>query len=86
MHANVDLIPIIDYNHFLYLHPLDSLGLSLIIIRLSGSENYAIWNCAMLITLLGKNKLGFVYGSCIKDRLDELSRALWDKCNVVIIG
>ncbi|XP_070012657.1 uncharacterized protein [Nicotiana sylvestris] len=56
------IFPTIDHNHPLYLQPTDTPGSSLISLRLTGSDNYALWSRSMRIGLLGKSKLGFVDG------------------------
>lgn len=40
----------------------------------------------MLITVQGKNRLGFVDGSYGKNLFHTIMDALWDKCNEVIFG
>ena len=53
----------IDHNHPLYLSPSDVPGAMQIGIQLTGMENYTLWSRAIELTLLTKNKLGFVDGS-----------------------
>lgn len=52
--------PALAYTHPLYLGPSDTLSGVLILIKLTGSENYGLWSRPMKIALLGKRKLGFV--------------------------
>lgn len=54
----------IDHNHPLFLQSSDTPGLALIGIKLSGPKNYILWSKSMRLVLLGKNKLGFIDGSC----------------------
>ncbi|XP_075101073.1 uncharacterized protein LOC142176737 [Nicotiana tabacum] len=59
--------PIIDHCHPLYMYPSDaprslSAGIELVIM-----ENYTIWSRSMKVALLGRNKLGFIDGSIVRD-------------------
>ena len=58
----VPTVVTIDQHHPLFLQPNDIPGSSLILIKLIGPENYALWSSLMRISLLGKSKLGFVDG------------------------
>jgi hypothetical protein len=60
----VTLISKLDISHPLHLHPNDSATLTVISIKLKGIENYNVWSCAMLLALEGKNKTGFIDGTC----------------------
>ncbi|GKE46548.1 ribonuclease H-like domain-containing protein, partial [Tanacetum coccineum] len=40
--------------------------------KLKGTENYQVWSYAMLLALEGKNKIGFIYGSCKRSKDDEV--------------
>ncbi|XP_069155784.1 uncharacterized protein [Solanum lycopersicum] len=53
----------IDHAHPLFLSSSNVPGAVQIEIQLSGMENYTLWSRAMELTLLTKNKLGFVDGS-----------------------
>ncbi|XP_069151559.1 uncharacterized protein [Solanum lycopersicum] len=53
----------IDHIHPLYLSSSDVTGAVQIGIQLVGMENYNLWSRAMKLTLLTKNKLGFIDGS-----------------------
>lgn len=53
----------IDHAHPLYLSNSDVPGAVQIGIQLTGMENYSLWSRAMTLTLLTKNKLGFIDGS-----------------------
>ncbi|XP_075092024.1 uncharacterized protein LOC107784793 [Nicotiana tabacum] len=87
---------LIDHNHPLYIHPSDTQGSVLTSIQLQGSvltsiqlqgsENYSIWSRSMKIILHGKNKLGFVLGTCRKTRYDVSLHELWDRCNAIVLA
>ncbi|GKA84957.1 ribonuclease H-like domain-containing protein [Tanacetum coccineum] len=62
----------LDISDPLYLHPNDTTVLTVISIKLKGTENYQVWSCAMLLALEGKNKIGFIDGTC--KRSSVLSR------------
>lgn len=40
----------------------------------------------MRLALVGKNKLGFVDGTCTRDSQDPDLRPAWDRCNEVILS
>nr|XP_016510817.1 PREDICTED: uncharacterized protein LOC107828085 [Nicotiana tabacum] len=75
----------IDHNHPLYLQPTDIPSSSLVSIQLTGSDNYALWSCAMRIGLLGKSKLGFVDGKFPKSKFEPELHDLWEKVNAVVL-
>ncbi|XP_070014249.1 uncharacterized protein LOC142175185 [Nicotiana tabacum] len=56
----------LEHNHPLFLQAADAPGLVLISIKLRGPENYALWSRVMKLALMGKGKLGFVDGTCVK--------------------
>ncbi|GKA00527.1 ribonuclease H-like domain-containing protein [Tanacetum coccineum] len=59
---NVTLISKLDVSHPLHLHPNDSVALTVVSVKLKGTENYQVWSCVMLLALEGKNKTGFIDG------------------------
>ncbi|GJR48598.1 reverse transcriptase domain-containing protein [Tanacetum coccineum] len=61
----------LDASDPLHLHPNDSSTLTVVLIKLKGTENYQVWSCAMLLALEGKNKTGFTDGSCKRSNTDE---------------
>ncbi|XP_070041554.1 uncharacterized protein [Nicotiana tomentosiformis] len=76
---------LVHHNHPLYIHPSDTQGSVLISIQLQGSENYSIWSRSMKIVLHGKNKLGFVLGTCKREMYDPSLHELWNRCNAIIL-
>lgn len=72
------------YNHPLFLQSNDNSGAILISIQITGSENYSIWNRAMLIAILELNKLGFVNGSCKRESFGPNLVDLWNRCNGIV--
>ncbi|GKC34259.1 ribonuclease H-like domain-containing protein, partial [Tanacetum coccineum] len=54
----------LDISDQLHLYPNDTIALTVVSIKLKGTENYQVWSCAMLLALEGKNKIGFIDGSC----------------------
>ncbi|GJS78306.1 ribonuclease H-like domain-containing protein [Tanacetum coccineum] len=54
------LISTLDVSDPLHLHPNDSVALTVVSVKLKGTENYQVWSCAMLLALEGKNKIGFI--------------------------
>ncbi|GJY09576.1 ribonuclease H-like domain-containing protein [Tanacetum coccineum] len=54
------LISKLDLSIPLHLHPNDSATLTVVSLKLKGTENYQVWSCTMLLALEGKNKTGFI--------------------------
>nr|GEY29489.1 hypothetical protein [Tanacetum cinerariifolium] len=73
----VTLISKLDISDLLHLHPNDTTALTIVLIKLKGTGNYQVWSCFMLLALEGKNKIGFIDGTCkglIQMRSSILSR------------
>ncbi|XP_021753791.1 uncharacterized protein LOC110719198 [Chenopodium quinoa] len=68
-----------------YLHPFDSPSMKLVSEKFNGT-GYGDWKRSMHISLLAKNKLGFVDGSIIKPAPDSTSLKAWERCNSMIIS
>ncbi|KAJ0520852.1 putative RNA-directed DNA polymerase [Helianthus annuus] len=79
------LISKLEPDNPLYLHASDSTHLTVVNIKLKGTENYIVWANAMLLALRVKNKLGFVDGSIDKPVDDEVLTAQWERCNSVVL-
>ncbi|XP_028800665.1 uncharacterized protein LOC114755936 [Neltuma alba] len=74
------------FTHPLYLHPSDTQGAAIIPQILVGSENYNVWSWAMQIALRGKQKLGFIDGTCLKESQDPALQDQWERCNAVVLS
>ncbi|GJT67854.1 ribonuclease H-like domain-containing protein [Tanacetum coccineum] len=48
-------------------------------VTLIRTENYQVWSCPMLLALEGKNKIGFIDGSCKRSNTDEVLGRQWDR-------
>nr|GEV07423.1 ribonuclease H-like domain-containing protein [Tanacetum cinerariifolium] len=83
---NVTLMSKLDVSHPLHLHPNDSVALTVVSVKLKGTENYQVWSCAMLLALDGKNKTRFIDGSCRRSNTDEVLRRQWDRVNDMVLG
>ncbi|GJT19241.1 ribonuclease H-like domain-containing protein, partial [Tanacetum coccineum] len=83
---NVTLISKLDMSSPLHLHPNDSATLTVVSIKLKGTENYQVWSCAMLLALEGKNKTGFIDGTCKRSNTDEVLGRQWDRVNAIVLG
>ncbi|GJS60511.1 putative RNA-directed DNA polymerase [Tanacetum coccineum] len=55
-------------------------------VTLIRTENYQVWSCVMLLVLEGKNKTGFIDGSCRRSNTDEVLGRQWDRVNAVVLG
>nr|GEU49180.1 ribonuclease H-like domain-containing protein [Tanacetum cinerariifolium] len=62
----------LDISDPLHLHHNDTIALTVVSIKLKGTENYQVWSCVMLLALEGKNKIGFIDGSCKKSNTNEV--------------
>ncbi|GJT74729.1 ribonuclease H-like domain-containing protein [Tanacetum coccineum] len=82
----ITLISKLDISDPLHLHPNDSTALTVVSIKLKGTENYQVWSCTMLLTLEGKNKTGFIDGSCKRSNTDEVLGRQLDRVNAVVLG
>lgn len=74
----------IDYHHPLFLHASDAPSSMSINMPQLGMENYYLWQEAMQLSLLTRNKLGFVDGCITCDTFGKNHELLWDRCNTII--
>ncbi|MFS8001565.1 putative retrotransposon Copia-like protein [Helianthus anomalus] len=58
--TSVTLISKLDIGDPLYLHPSDSSALTIVNLKLKGTENYSVWSSAMKLAMEAKNKFGFI--------------------------
>ncbi|XP_031258700.1 uncharacterized protein LOC116116789 [Pistacia vera] len=81
------VLPSIDTNSLLYVHPSNTPRLVLVSKQLTGTENYGIWSRARTVSLCAKNKLGFVTGTYTKSLVHARLAPQWERCNsLVLIG
>lgn len=76
----------ISHNHPLFLSSIDNSGAVLISIQLTGAENYSVWSRAMRIAILGRNKLGFIEGTCKRENYGPNLTDLWERCNAIVLS
>ncbi|GJV99825.1 ribonuclease H-like domain-containing protein [Tanacetum coccineum] len=69
----------------LYLHPNNISGSPIVTIKLTSIENYKVWSIAMTFALRNHNKLGFIDGTCKRDKTNLALANQWDMCNSVIV-
>ena len=67
----------LSHNHPLFLHSIDNSGVLLSSIQLTGADNFSVWSRAMKIAIIGRNKLGFIDGSCRKELYGPNLTNLW---------
>ncbi|GKC36967.1 ribonuclease H-like domain-containing protein [Tanacetum coccineum] len=82
----VTLISKLDISDPLHLHPNDTTTLTVVSIKLKGTEHYQVWSCAMLLALEGKNKTGFIDVTCKRSNTYEVLGKQWDRVNAVVLG
>ncbi|GKF68678.1 ribonuclease H-like domain-containing protein, partial [Tanacetum coccineum] len=78
IHDSVTRISKLDISDPLHLHHNDTTALTVVLIKLKGTENYQVWSCAMLLALEGKNKIGFIDGSCKRSNTNENDSSIAD--------
>nr|GEV38796.1 ribonuclease H-like domain-containing protein [Tanacetum cinerariifolium] len=85
-HDPVTRISKLDISYLLHLHHNDTTALTVVSIKLKRIENYQVWSCAMLLALEGKNKIGFIDGSCKRSNTYEVLGKQWDMVNAIVLG
>ncbi|XP_070009293.1 uncharacterized protein LOC142162273 [Nicotiana tabacum] len=84
--TNNTLLENLSHNHPLFLHSTDNFGAILISLQLTGSKNYSIWSRAMCIAILGRNKMGFIEGTCKKESYGPNMTDLWESCSAIVLS
>ncbi|KAF1869335.1 hypothetical protein Lal_00018428 [Lupinus albus] len=67
-----------------YLHPLENPGLVLVSPALNG-ENYHQWSRSMKMSLISKNKFGFVNGTITEPNHSDSLYSAWKRANAMVI-
>lgn len=75
----------IDPSSEVYVHHSDSGNYSLATDKLNG-DNYNQWRRSAEISLIAKNKLSFVKGTCRRPSDDDPQALLWDRCDNFVIS
>nr|GEV27468.1 hypothetical protein [Tanacetum cinerariifolium] len=75
----------LSFGDALYLHPNNTGGSLIVTIKLTRTENYIIWSIAMTFALRNHNKLGFIDGTCERDKNNLALANQWDMCNSVVV-
>ncbi|GJW62316.1 ribonuclease H-like domain-containing protein [Tanacetum coccineum] len=83
---SVELINNFDYGNHLYLQTNDNSSLAIVNVKLVGAEIYKLQAAAMKIALKGKNKLGFVDGTCVKQESSVVLSHQWEMYDVIVLG
>ncbi|GKE00382.1 ribonuclease H-like domain-containing protein, partial [Tanacetum coccineum] len=86
IYDSVTRISTLDFSDPLHLHPNDTTALTVVLIKLKGTKNYQVWSCAKLLALEGKNKIGFIDGSCKRSNTNEVLGKQWDRVNAIVLG
>ena len=73
-----------DYNHELFLGHSDNTNHSLSTKHLN-DLNFEQWECSVQISLVAKNKMGFVDGSCRKPANPQMAKQ-WERCDKMVIS
>ena len=68
-----------------YVHPSESPSLVLVTVPLNGG-NFHGWQRSMRMSLLTKNKLGFVDGSIEEPEQDDPIFPFWQRCNTLVVA
>lgn len=83
--TSATLVSKIDAGDPLYLHPSDASNLTVVSVKLKGTDNYSVWSNAMMLALQVKNKLGFIDGTYVKPVDNVVLAMQWDRCNYVVL-
>ncbi|XP_022024616.1 uncharacterized protein LOC110924952 [Helianthus annuus] len=83
--TSATLVSMIDAGGPLFLHPSDCANLSIVTIKLKGTENYTVRANSMNLALQVKNKIGFIDVSCRRSTTDEVLGRQWDRCNSIVL-
>lgn len=67
----------INHTHLLFLQPSNTPGLVLILIQLTGSENYGLLSWSVCLALKTNRKLGFIIGICTKASFRDALHEEW---------
>lgn len=68
-----------------HLHPSDDSGTCLVS-KVLGGDNYLIWQHAMTIALLAKNKMSFVNGSISQSSSPPSLVQAWTRCSNMVLS
>ncbi|XP_069144062.1 uncharacterized protein [Solanum lycopersicum] len=74
------------HNHPLFLSTIDNSSAMLISIQLTGAENFSVWSRAMRIAILGRNKIGFIDGTSLKEGFYSNLTDLRERCNAIVLS
>jgi len=80
------LISKLDSSDPLYLHDPNSSNLTIIYVKLKGSENYTVWFNAMQLALQVKNRWDFIDKFCVKNTDNEVLTKQLEMCNSIVLS
>ncbi|GJT21426.1 ribonuclease H-like domain-containing protein [Tanacetum coccineum] len=88
--VNLDFFPDVNFSiispFLLILGSNDNSSLAIVNVKLVGAENYKMWATAMKTTLKGKNKMGFIDGTCMKQESSDVLSKQLERCNAIVLG
>lgn len=70
----------------LSLHANDISCITVVSIKLRGTDNYQNWAMATERALTIRNKIDFINGKCSRPTEDEKKSVKWDRANVVVVS
>ncbi|GJT84495.1 ribonuclease H-like domain-containing protein [Tanacetum coccineum] len=81
------MIGTLDQGNPFHLHANDSNDAPIVSIKLTGVENYRIWDSVMKLALQIKHKIRFINGTCLRTDYADSAPLLeqWDRYNVVLL-
>ncbi|GKE87103.1 putative LTR copia-type gag-polypeptide, partial [Tanacetum coccineum] len=83
-----DKISNLDLGNPLHLQTSDFNSNTIISVKLTGTENYRVWDVAMKLAVNTRNKTGFLDGTCLKSTYANsapLSNQ-WERCNSIVLS
>ncbi|GJX92509.1 ribonuclease H-like domain-containing protein [Tanacetum coccineum] len=84
--GSVDLINNLDTSNPLFVQSNDNSSVSIVNFELVGAENNKMWVTAIKIALKGKNKVGFIDGTCFKQESSVVLSQQYERCNAIMLG
>lgn len=72
-------------NSEMYIHYSDS-SIHMLATQILNGENFAQWQRSAVITLLARNKLGFVKGTCAQPSSNSPDLLKWKRCYSIVMS
>ncbi|GJY74040.1 ribonuclease H-like domain-containing protein [Tanacetum coccineum] len=84
--GSTELINNFDAGNPLFLQSNDNSSVSIVNFKLIGAENYKMWTTTLKIIFEGKNKMGFIDDTYVKQESSVVLSQQWERCNAIVLG